>query len=91
MPVAEVLAQLQSCARPEHLAEMARVGFNSHNTWGVDIDTLRKLAKPLKPDHDLAQGLWKSGIHEARILASMVDDPAQVSEAQLEAWAADLC
>ncbi|NIN65609.1 MAG: DNA alkylation repair protein, partial [Anaerolineae bacterium] len=34
-----------------------------------------------------AEGLWSSGIHEARILASMVDDPAQVTEEQMERWA----
>jgi 3-methyladenine DNA glycosylase AlkD len=83
------MAQLQSCANPDHLAEMARVGIRAHNMLGVDIYTLRKLAKPLKPDHSLALDLWESGMHEARLLASMVDDPTQASEAQLEAWAAD--
>ena len=88
-PLAEVLAQLQSCVNPDHLDEMARVGINSQQALGIDIYTLRRLAKPLKPDHALALGLWETGIHEARLLASMVDDPAQASEAQLEAWAAD--
>jgi 3-methyladenine DNA glycosylase AlkD len=89
MELAEVLAQLRSCAGPAQLAEMERVGINLHNTLGVDIYTLRKLAKPLHPDHELALGLWKTGIHEARLLASMVDDAAQATEAQLEDWAAD--
>jgi len=89
MQHAEVLAQLQSSANPTNVAGMARFGINPHNTLGIDINTLRKLAKPLKPDHHLALGLWESGIHEARILASMVDDPAQATEVQLEAWVAD--
>jgi 3-methyladenine DNA glycosylase AlkD len=88
MTLIEVLTQLQSHAKPAHMAEMERVGINLHRTLGIDIYTLRKLAKPLKPDHDLALGLWETGIHEARLLASMVDDPAQVTEAQLETWAA---
>jgi 3-methyladenine DNA glycosylase AlkD len=88
MALKEVLDQLQSLANPTHMAEMRRVGINLHNTLGIDIYTLRNLAKPLSPDHDLALGLWESGIHEARLLASMVDDPAQTTEAQLEAWAA---
>jgi len=89
MQLAEVLAQLQSSANPTNVAGMARFGINPHNTLGIDIYTLRKLAKPLNPDHHLALGLWESGIHEARILASMVDDPAQATEVQLEAWVAD--
>ena len=89
MPVADVLAQLRACARADRLSEMARVGIHPQRALGVDIYTLRKLAKPLRPDHKLASDLWESGIHEARILASMVDDPALASEAQLEAWAVD--
>lgn len=88
-PLAEVLAQLQSHANPANVAGMARFGINPHNTLGIDIYTLRKLAKPLRPDHDLALGLWQAGLHESRLLASMVDDPAQATEAQLEAWVVD--
>ena len=50
---------------------------------------LRWLAKRLGKDHRLAAELWGSGIHEARILAGLVDDPAQVTEEQMEAWAAE--
>lgn len=85
----EILTQLHSYANPSNVAGMARFGINPHCTLGVDIYTLRKLAKPLGHDHNLALGLWVSGIHEARILASMVDDPAQSTETQLEAWVAD--
>ncbi len=88
-PLAVVLAQLQSHANPVNVAGMARFGINPHNTLGIDIYTLRKLAKPLRPDHVLALGLWQAGLHESRLLASMVDDPAQATEAQLEAWVAD--
>jgi 3-methyladenine DNA glycosylase AlkD len=84
----EVLAQLQSHANPARMAEMKRVGITLTSSLGIDLYTLRRLAKPLRPDHDLALGLWASGIHEARLLASMVDDPAQATEAQLEAWVA---
>ena len=89
MIVEKMLAQLQSLANPANVAGMARFGINPQNTLGIDIYTLRKLAKPLKPDHALALGLWESGFHEARILASIVDDPAQVTEAQMEAWVMD--
>ena len=64
--LAEVLAQLQSHANPANVTGMARFGINPNNTLGIDIYTLRKLAKPLRPDHDLALDLWESGIHEAR-------------------------
>jgi 3-methyladenine DNA glycosylase AlkD len=47
------------------------------------------LAKKTGTDHELAQKLWNTGIHEARILASMIDDPSKVSENQMEEWASD--
>lgn len=53
------------------------------------IPTLRKLAKEIGRDHAVAQELWASGIHEARVLAGFVDDPRLVAEQQMEAWAAD--
>ena len=44
------------------------------------------LAKELGKDHGLAQRLWDSGIHEARMLAIFVDDPEQVTEEQMDKW-----
>lgn len=40
-------------------------------------------------DHFLAQELWASGIHEARILAGMIDEPEAVSEEQMDSWVKD--
>jgi 3-methyladenine DNA glycosylase AlkD len=68
---------------------MARFGINPENTFGVSIPNLRQIAKETGKDHALAQQLWASGIHEARILASMVDDPKMVTEEQLERWVKD--
>lgn len=48
-------------------------GVDSHNTLGVPMPFLRSLARSLGRDHDLALSLWASGIHEARILAALVD------------------
>src|SRR5262249_21478799 len=56
---------------------------------GISLPNLRKLAKPYRKDHTLALKLWETGIHEARIVATLVDDPAQVTTEQMEAWAAD--
>jgi 3-methyladenine DNA glycosylase AlkD len=75
---------------PSRLEEMARYGIRTDQAVGVTVTELRRLARGLRPDHELAAVLWASGIHEARILASLVDEPALVSEAQADAWVADL-
>ncbi len=84
-----ILQELQSLANPENVAGMARFGINPHNTYGISMDKLRTIAKRSGKNHALAQQLWDSSIHEARILASLIDDPTQVTEAQLERWAKD--
>ena len=85
----QILKQLRSLANPKNVAGMARYGINTENTYGVSIYTLRPMAKEIGTDHTLAQQLWSSGIHEARILASMIDDPRKVTEEQMERWAMD--
>jgi 3-methyladenine DNA glycosylase AlkD len=85
----QILTRLESLGNPEDAAGMARFGINVEQAYGIRIPELRKLAKELGKDHDLALALWETGMHEARILASMIDDPKQVSEAQMEAWVRD--
>ena len=47
------------------------------------------MAKEIGKNHDLAQPLWSSGIHEARLLATMIDTPKSVTEIQMESWVKD--
>jgi len=89
MECAEVLERLKSLGNPDAVAGMARYGISPHNTLGVSVPALRKLAREIGRNHGLAQQLWSSGVHEARILASMIDDPRMVTEEQMERWAAD--
>ena len=83
-----VLAEMRSLARPENLPGMARYGIVTERALGISIYDLRPLARRIGTDHRLAAQLWRTGIHEARILAAYVDDPAAVDEAQLERWVA---
>ena len=84
------LTALREHANPANVEGMARYGISPHNTLGVPMPFLRALAKTLGRDHDLALSLWASGIHEARILAALVDVPSRVTVEQMEAWATDL-
>jgi 3-methyladenine DNA glycosylase AlkD len=84
-----VVAELQAVADPSRLPGMARVGINVDRALGVSIPELRKIGRRRRPDHSLALDLWRSGIHEARILASMVDDPEKVTREQMDTWAQD--
>jgi len=85
----DILNKLKSLSNPKAVEGMARYGINPENTYGISIPNLRKIARETGKNHALAQELWASGIHEARILASMIDDPKMATEEQLESWVKD--
>jgi 3-methyladenine DNA glycosylase AlkD len=88
--VKDVLDKLQSKAQPEHLEGMAKYGMAVEHRLGVSVPDMRKLAKEIGRDHKLALGLWRTGIAEARIVAAMIDDPAELTEEQMEDWVKDI-
>ena len=89
MDLEEVIILLKQKSNAGYLAGMKRFGIEDTNALGIPSPELRKLAKVIKKNHTLALALWETGIHEARILASMVDDPALVTAGQIDSWAKD--
>ena len=87
--VPEVVKILRAHANPTNVAGMARFGINPKNTLGISMPTLRALAKEIGQNHILASQLWATKIHEARILAGLIDDPKLVTLAQMDRWARD--
>jgi 3-methyladenine DNA glycosylase AlkD len=68
---------------------MARYAIPSDKAFGVPVGELRRHAKRLGRNHDLAAALWNTGRYEARLLAAFVDDPACVTPAQMDRWCRD--
>ena len=84
-----IIANLQQQANAQNVEGMARFGIRPAQVLGISIPTLRKMAKEIGRNHDLALELWHSGIHEARILASMIDEFRLVTPQQMNAWVND--
>lgn len=87
--IERLIETLRSHANRANVAGMARYGINTQGTLGVPLPVLRRMAKEAGRDHALAEQLWRSGIHEARILATLVDDPAKTTARQMDRWARD--
>mgnify|MGYP001237229442 CR=1 FL=1 len=85
----DIIDRLRSLGSAEARAGMARYGIDTGRAFGVPVSTLRPLAREIGRDHDLAQDLWASGFHEARLLATMIADPRQMTEAAMESWVVD--
>jgi len=86
MQYEEILQRLKELGNPEAVKGMARFGINPEHTYGVSIPNLRKMAKETGKNHALALQLWESGIHEARILAGMIENPKQCTPEQANHW-----
>lgn len=84
-----LIARLEGLASPVDAAGMARFGIGGAHVLGISVKTLRTIAREIGRNHALAQELWASGIHEARILASIVDEPTRVDADQMERWVVD--
>jgi 3-methyladenine DNA glycosylase AlkD len=82
----EILRRLRAMGDPRAVAGMARYRINPTNTLGVPVRELRRMALEIGRDHQVAKRLWASGVHEARILASLIDEPALVTGMQMERW-----
>lgn len=85
----EALARLHAHAHPDQLAGMAKFGLVGDKRLGLSVPEMRQIARELKRDHSLALALWDTGIPEALMVASMIDDPKQLTEDQMDDWVKD--
>ena len=86
---AEVLRELRNLADPEARAKMSYFGVNVQKAHGISAPALHSFARHIGKDQQLAEHLWASGVHEARILAALIGESEKVTSAQMERWVRD--
>lgn len=87
--VKQIVGQLKSHSNPKAVEGMARYGIVSKKVFGVCTPTLRRMAKEIGKNHELAVELWATNIFDARVIAMMVEDPDSISEKQVNEWVKD--
>jgi 3-methyladenine DNA glycosylase AlkD len=87
--VGKALAWLERRGTKKNRDGMARYAIVSAQAFGVSMATMAALARELGRDHELALALWRTGWFEARMLATLVDEPARVTAPQMEQWCGD--
>ena len=75
----ELIDDLKELANPKNVKGMGRYGINVDNALGIPMPVIRTMAKRIGRNHELAQLVWDSKIHEARILAALIDEPKKVT------------
>jgi 3-methyladenine DNA glycosylase AlkD len=84
MNAEEVIAHLDSISARRRLEGMSRYGIEVDRALGVSMPEMRAFARPLGRDHRLAMELWRSGVHEARIMSSLLADPKLLTAEEME-------
>jgi 3-methyladenine DNA glycosylase AlkD len=84
-----VLRELKALANARVRAKMAHFGVNVVKAHGISAPVLHRFARQIGKDHQLARELWLTGIHEARLLATLIGDPEKVNAAEMERWVRD--
>ena len=89
--VAVILRDLERNGSKQYFADMsARYGIvTKAKAYGVPVVTLRRMAECIGRNHDLADALWRTGVHDGRMLATMIGDAALVTPALMDRWAND--
>ncbi len=87
--VRDALAWLEQKRTARDLANLARFGITARNPLGVSMTNMQAVAKRLGRSHELAEGLWNTGVFEARMITSFVDEPARVTPTQMDRWCRD--
>jgi 3-methyladenine DNA glycosylase AlkD len=85
----KVLQDLRALADPKVRAKMEYFGVRVKKAHGISTPQLHRLARQIGKNHRLASQLWRSGIHEAKILAALIGEPSKVRPAQMDRWARD--
>lgn len=84
--VQRILYDLKDLSDEKTVAIWGRLGMPTKNYYGVSLSRLRQYAKDIGCNHKLALSLWKTNVHDARLLAAMIEDPKEVTENQIETW-----
>jgi len=82
----EILRELGSMASPANLEGLTRFGITVEKRLGVSVPHMRRIAKEIGKDHKLAGKLWKTGIAEAKIVASMIAVPEEMNAKDMDTW-----
>ncbi len=89
MKCEDILENIKKLGNQKNREGMGRYGINVEKAYGVSIPILRKMAKEIGTDRDLAVELWETGVHEASLLAGFIADAKELTEKQMESWVSD--
>jgi 3-methyladenine DNA glycosylase AlkD len=89
MTIEDVLEKLRSAGTAQNRKVYGKHGVGG-DMFGVSYANLGALKKKIGTNQALAEALWATGNHDARVLATMVADAGAMNKRQIDGWAKDL-
>ncbi|MFA9371113.1 MAG: DNA alkylation repair protein [Labilibaculum antarcticum] len=86
----EIFKKIQILRNGETHHEMKKFGLNYPKALGATIVNLREIGNAYQQNHLLAHKLWTKGFRESKIVATLLEEPAKVTEEQLDRWFAEM-
>jgi 3-methyladenine DNA glycosylase AlkD len=84
-----ILREMRGLEDPAAIEKMARFGIRATNVIGLSVPRIRVVARRVGRNQPLAEQLWATGIHDARVLASLVGDPGKITRTTMDRWTRD--
>ena len=85
----DLLLELEMVGTEQNRKVYRRHGVNGYQ-FGVSFANLKRFAKRIGSNTPMAEMLWCSGVHDARVLATMVSDVQTIMECLIDRWLDDL-
>ena len=89
MEIKDILNRLEELSNPRAVEGMARFGITAKSVFGVSIPNLRKMAREVGKNQELALKLWEKENRETRILAAMIGEPDEFTSGKMDQWVED--
>ncbi|OWT33864.1 DNA alkylation repair protein [Methanobrevibacter sp. 87.7] len=89
MEFEDIIHEFEFLSNEENIKGKKRFGINFNKSYGLRMLDIRKIAKKVGKNHEIAIKLWDYPYHESRILAPMVEEPDKLTNEQLDKWVSE--
>ena len=88
--VQEIIQRLKAEADPARAKSLSHYAIPAEQALGIRMPVLRKMARGIGKDHNLALALWDEGHHEGKLLATLVAEPKRTTLNQMDKWVGEI-
>lgn len=90
MTVDQIVEWLNENRDERGIKAWERLKYPRLSTYGIGLTKLRKFAKGIKKDANLARELWVKPVYDMKIISILVDEPKKLTRERLEEQIIDL-